>query len=105
VRAAAADLGVVVLLKGATTLVAQPDGHVFVNPADTPYLATAGSGDVLSGVCGTLLAGGGEPGPAAVAAAFLHGLAGLDAAGRPPAPITAMDIVERLPVALRAVHG
>jgi ADP-dependent NAD(P)H-hydrate dehydratase / NAD(P)H-hydrate epimerase len=105
VRAAATDLGVVVLLKGATTLVAQPDGHVFVNPADTPYLATAGSGDVLSGVCGTLLAGGAAAGPAAVAAAFLHGLAGLEAAGHPAVPITAMDLVARLPSALRAVRG
>jgi hydroxyethylthiazole kinase-like uncharacterized protein yjeF len=105
VRAAAADLGVVVLLKGATTLVAEPGGHVHVNTADTPYLATAGSGDVLSGVCGTLLAGGAAPGAAAAAAAFLHGLAGLEAAGRPPTPITAMDIATRLPSAVRAVRG
>jgi ADP-dependent NAD(P)H-hydrate dehydratase / NAD(P)H-hydrate epimerase len=105
VRAAAADLGVVVLLKGATTLVADPSGGVRVNTADTPYLATAGSGDVLSGVCGTLLAGGASAFDAAAAGAFLHGLAGLVAAGSPAAPITALDIATRLPEALRAVRG
>lgn len=104
-RAAAADLGVAVLLKGATTLVAAPSGHVRVNTADTPYLATAGSGDVLSGICGTLLAGGADALDAASAAAFLHGLAGLEAAGDPAAPFTAMDIVDELPAALRAVLG
>jgi ADP-dependent NAD(P)H-hydrate dehydratase / NAD(P)H-hydrate epimerase len=105
VRAAAADLGVVVLLKGATTLVAEPSGHVRVNSADTPYLATAGSGDVLSGVCGTLLAAGATAADAAAAGAFLHGLAGLEAAGSPAAAITAMDIATRLPSAVRAVRG
>lgn len=105
VRAAAADLGVVVLLKGATTLVAEPSGGVRVNSADTPYLATAGSGDVLSGVCGTLLAAGLDAFDAAAAGAFLHGLAGLEAAGSPAAPITAMDIATRLPYAVRAVRG
>ena len=105
VRAAAADLDVVVLLKGATTLVAEPSGAVRVNSADTPYLATAGSGDVLSGVCAALLAAGAGAADAAAAGAFLHGLAGLEAAGTPAAPITAMDIVTRLPYAVRAVRG
>jgi len=49
---------VTVLLKGAGTLVADPDGRTRVNPTGTPWLATAGSGDVLSRVCGALLAGG-----------------------------------------------
>jgi hydroxyethylthiazole kinase-like uncharacterized protein yjeF len=104
-RAAAADLGVVVLLKGATTLIAEASGAVRVNSADTPYLATAGSGDVLSGVCGALLAAGASAFDAAAAGAFLHGLAGLEAAGAPAAPITAMDIATRLPYAVRAVRG
>ena len=105
VRAAAADLGVTVLLKGSTTVVASPSGQVRINSAATPYLATAGSGDVLSGVCGALLAAGLEPLDAASAGAFLHGLAGLLAAGSPAASITAMDIVDRLPDAVRAVRA
>lgn len=105
VRRTAADLGVTVLLKGSSTLVADPDGTVRVNTAQTPYLGTAGSGDVLTGVCGALLASGLDPLDAGSAAAFLHGLAGLLAAGSPPAPITAMDVVRRLPHALRSVRG
>ncbi len=105
VRAAAADLGVTVLLKGSTTVVASPTGQVRINSASTPYLATAGSGDVLSGVCGGLLAAGLEPLDAGAAGAFLHGLAGLLAAGSPAASITAMDIVDRLPDAVRTVRA
>jgi len=105
VRAAADDLGATVLLKGSSTLVAGPDGQVRVNTAQTPYLGTAGSGDVLSGICGALLAAGLAPLDAGSAGAFLHGLAGLSAAGEPPTPFTAMDVVRRLPHALRLVRG
>ncbi|HET6818540.1 MAG TPA: NAD(P)H-hydrate dehydratase [Mycobacteriales bacterium] len=104
-KRAAAELGVVVLLKGATTLVAAPEGGVWVNSVDTPYLATAGSGDVLSGVIGALLAGGVEAAAAAAAGAFLHGLAGVHAAGRRAAPIAAMDIAMTLPEAWRTIRG
>src|SRR4051794_11266730 len=105
VREAAARLSAVVLLKGATTLVAAPDGQVWANSVDTPYLATAGSGDVLSGVIGALLAAGVDAAPAAAAGAFLHGLAGVHAAARPAAPISAMDIADALPMAWRTVRG
>jgi hydroxyethylthiazole kinase-like uncharacterized protein yjeF len=105
VREAARDLDATVLLKGSSTLVAGPDGQVRVNTAQTPYLGTAGSGDVLSGICGALLASGLGPLDAGSAGAFLHGLAGLDAAGEPPTPFTAMDVVRRLPQALRIVRG
>jgi hypothetical protein len=67
---------VTVLLKGSTTVVAdRRGGPVFVNPTGTPWLATAGSGDVLSGLAGSLLAQGLPPAEAAMAAAYLHGLA------------------------------
>jgi NAD(P)H-hydrate epimerase len=66
----------VVVLKGARTLVAAPDGTVYVNPAATGALATAGSGDVLTGVIGSLLAQGMEPLAAARAGVFIHGAAG-----------------------------
>jgi hydroxyethylthiazole kinase-like uncharacterized protein yjeF len=105
VRRAAAELGVTVLLKGSTTLVASPDGEVRVNSAATPYLATAGSGDVLSGVCGALLAGGLSALDAGSVGAFLHGLSALLAAGQPAASIIAMDIVDSLPGAVRAVRS
>ena len=101
VRDAARSLGVTVLLKGSNTLVASPDGEVRVNTASTPYLATAGSGDVLSGVCGALLAGGLRPLDAGAAGAFVHGLAGLVASGAPASPITADGVVDAIPEAIR----
>jgi ADP-dependent NAD(P)H-hydrate dehydratase / NAD(P)H-hydrate epimerase len=105
VRRAAADLGVTVLLKGSTTLIAEPSGHVRVNSAHTPFLATAGSGDVLSGLCGALLAGGLSPLDAGSVGAFLHGLSGLIAAADPSTPINALDLVEHLPAAMSSVHS
>ena len=105
VRDAARRLNATVLLKGSSTLVASPEGEVRVNTAQTPYLGTAGSGDVLSGICGALLAGGLSPLDAGAAGAFLHGLAGLVAAGDPPAAFTAMDVVRRLPQATRALRS
>ncbi len=104
-RRAATELGVTVLLKGSTTIVATPEHDaepVLVNATGTPWLATAGSGDVLSGLAGALLAQGLRPvSHAAAAAAFLHGLAGRLAAR--DAPIGAADLLTALPDAIRAV--
>jgi len=106
-RRAAARLGVTVLLKGSTTVIAAPgDDPVLVNPTGTPWLATAGSGDVLSGLAGALLAQGLAPALAGLTAAYLHGLAGrLAAAGDGPgeAPIGASDLVRVLPAAFRSL--
>jgi ADP-dependent NAD(P)H-hydrate dehydratase / NAD(P)H-hydrate epimerase len=66
----------VVILKGAGSLIATPSGRVTVNPTGTPLMATAGSGDVLTGAVGALLAAGMEPETAAITAAYLHGAAG-----------------------------
>jgi NAD(P)H-hydrate epimerase len=82
VRAAAAQSGAIVVLKGDDTLIAGPDGVVAVSPGATPGLATAGTGDVLSGVVGALLASGVTPFVAACAAVRLHALAGIRAAER-----------------------
>ncbi|MGF1426388.1 NAD(P)H-hydrate dehydratase [Kitasatospora sp. LaBMicrA B282] len=105
-RELAARYGATVLLKGSTTVVARPDGTARVNPTGTAWLATAGSGDVLAGLAGALLAAGLPPFDAAPAAAYLHGLAGRLAAGAPGAPITAQEVAAALPAAWRdAVQG
>jgi len=80
---------------------------VRVNPTGTPWLATAGSGDVLAGACGALLAGGLTALDAGAVGAFLHGLAARLAAGPAgaQAPIRASDLVGRWPAAVRAVCG
>jgi hydroxyethylthiazole kinase-like uncharacterized protein yjeF len=102
-RRLAADLGCVVLLKGDATVVADEAGTVFVNGTGTPWLATAGTGDVLSGIGGALLATGLPAVEAAAVAAHLHGRAARLAAER--GPLLAGDLVRRLPDAVRRVRG
>jgi hydroxyethylthiazole kinase-like uncharacterized protein yjeF len=100
-RALAADLGVHVLLKGAATVVVGPGGPARVNPTGSPVLATAGSGDVLSGGAGALLAQGLDPLDAGSVAAYLHGVAGaLSADG---ATTSAGGVLEHWRAAVRTV--
>ncbi|MFF6993769.1 NAD(P)H-hydrate dehydratase [Streptomyces sp. NPDC008313] len=102
VRELAARYGATVLLKGSTTLVAADGGGaVRVNPTGTPWLATAGSGDVLSGLAGSLLAAGLSALDAGSAGAYLHGLAGRFAADG--APVGAHDVAALIPAAWRDV--
>ena len=75
-RRLAAATRAIVVLKGARTVIAAPDGRAFVSPIACAALATAGSGDVLCGMVGALLAGGADPLAAAQVAVFVHGLAG-----------------------------
>ncbi|MFI6091519.1 NAD(P)H-hydrate dehydratase [Streptomyces sp. NPDC051218] len=104
VRELAGRYGATVLLKGSTTLVAGPGGGaVRVNPTGTPWLATAGSGDVLSGLAGALLAAGLDAGDAGAVGAYLHGLAGRRAADG--APVGAHDVAEAIAGAWRDVRG
>ena len=106
-RRAADQHGVTVLLKGSTTVIAPPASQeygdtVLVNPTGTPWLATAGSGDVLSGVTGALLAAGlGEVAPAV--GAYVHGVAARIAADG--APTTSLAVADAVPAAVRAVTG
>ena len=99
---AADDLGVTVLLKGSTTVIAEPgEQPVLVNSTGSSWLATAGSGDVLSGLAGALLAQGIDAPLAAAVAAYLHGIAGRLAAR--DAPIGASDLIAALPEAIRTI--
>ncbi|GAA1633223.1 bifunctional ADP-dependent NAD(P)H-hydrate dehydratase/NAD(P)H-hydrate epimerase [Georgenia ruanii] len=121
-RLAAEITGATVLLKGAATVVAAPDGPLYAQADATPWLATAGAGDVLAGVLGALLAGYGDaiaadeegrltalPARLAAAAALVHGRAARRAAGQGPdgsgpgAPITAQDVAAALPGAVGAL--
>ncbi|MGA5409909.1 NAD(P)H-hydrate dehydratase [Streptomyces lavendulocolor] len=102
VRELAGRYGATVLLKGSTTLVASAGGPVRVNPTGTPWLATAGSGDVLSGLAGSLLAAGLAPRDAASVGAYLHGLAARRASR--DAPVAAHDVADALPGAWRDVR-
>ncbi|TKK91015.1 NAD(P)H-hydrate dehydratase [Herbidospora galbida] len=99
VRRAVEELQVTVLLKGSTTVVAEQGRPVRVNTTGTSWLATAGTGDVLSGISGTLLAAGLAPYDAGSVAAFLHGLAARKAAEG--APIAALDVAVSLPDVIR----
>ncbi len=93
VRRLADDYRATVLLKGSTTLVAEPGRPVRVNPTGTAWLSTAGSGDVLSGLIGSLLAAGLAARDAASVGAYLHGLAGRAA----PVPFGAEELSAYLP--------
>lgn len=103
-RELAARYRATVLLKGSTTLVADAGGTgvVRVNPTGTAWLATAGSGDVLSGLAGSLLAAGLSGLDAGSVGAYLHGLAGRLAAGG--APVGAHDVAAAVPRAWRDVR-
>ena len=99
-RDAARRSGAIVVLKGDDTLVAEPGGRVAVNPGATPALATAGTGDVLSGVLAAMLAKGMEPFAAACAGVHLHARAGRLAAERIGAEgVIASDVIAALPAA------
>lgn len=109
----AAALGAAVLLKGARTVIATPSGWTTVVAEGTPWLAAAGTGDVLAGVLGALVAGAvargrvadaDDLGPLAATAAWLHGRAArLAAASVGGGPITALDVAEALPRAVAEV--
>jgi ADP-dependent NAD(P)H-hydrate dehydratase / NAD(P)H-hydrate epimerase len=97
-REAAERSGAVVLLKGDDTIVAAPQGPLAVSPGATPALATAGTGDVLSGLIGALLAKGLPAFEAAALGALAHALAGMAAAERHGADhVVAGDVIDALP--------
>ena len=101
-RGFAASHGVHLVLKGADTVIAGPDGRVLINPTGNPGMATGGTGDVLTGILGGLLARGIDVAQAAPAAVYLHGLAGDVAAERVgQEALIASDVIESLGEAFR----
>ena len=105
-RNAARQCQCIVVLKGHQTLIADPDGHVRVNPTGNPGMATGGMGDVLAGILAALLARGVDPFDAACTAVYLHGFAGdLLEEQMGDTGLAAMDLAERLPEAMRKLRG
>lgn len=105
-RRLAETSGAVVVLKGQRTVVARPDGFAAVNPTGNPGLAKGGTGDVLAGVVGALLARGCDAWTAAVAAVFVHGRAGdLAAARLGQEGMLASDVTDALSEAVRSLEA
>ncbi|MCU0664261.1 MAG: NAD(P)H-hydrate dehydratase [Myxococcota bacterium] len=102
-RDAARRQGMVIVLKGANTVIADPDGRAFVNPTGNPGMSTGGMGDVLTGMIGAFLAQGIAPLDAALLGAYLHGKSGdlaRDSEGE--IALIAADVIAQLPRVLRA---
>jgi NAD(P)H-hydrate epimerase len=105
-REAAERSGAIVVLKGDDTIVAAPGGPEAISPGATAALATAGTGDVLSGVIGAILSKGVEPHAAAAAGVLVHARAGMVAADRLGADhVVAGDVIEALPAAFAALRS
>lgn len=109
-RELAAGLNSAVVLKGSGTVIAAPTGAVVINTTGNPALATAGTGDVLAGLCGSLLAQGWPQWEAALGAVWLHGMAAdvLVADGAGPIGLTAGELIPAIRVALNRMvqhHG
>ncbi|MPM43687.1 Bifunctional NAD(P)H-hydrate repair enzyme Nnr [bioreactor metagenome] len=104
-RRAAGLWGAIVVLKGARTIVAYPDGEVYINTTGNPGMATGGTGDVLTGVIAGLIAQGLTTHAAAVAGVHIHGLAGDIAAASGTIGLIAGDVVAAMPAAIIGIQG
>lgn len=102
---AASLLKAIIVLKGAGTVIASPEGDVYINSTGSPALATAGTGDVLTGTIGGFLAQGLKPLQAALLGVYVHGLAGdLVALEKGYRGVLASDVVETLPLAINQLN-
>ncbi len=103
-RSFASHSGCYVVLKGARTVIAAPDGWAWINPTGNPGMASGGMGDVLAGIIGGLLAQGYRPAEACQLGVFVHGSAGdLAAQELGPVGILARDVIDRLPRSLQSL--
>ena len=104
-RKAAKDWGAVVVLKGAHTVVAHPDGRISEDPHEVPALATGGTGDVLSGIVGGLIAQGSDPYSAAVTGVYIHAAAGRRIAQRlGDSGLLASDLLQEIPLVMNVLR-
>ena len=104
-RRAAREWGAIVVLKGAHTVVAHPDGRMSEDPHEVPALATAGTGDVLSGIIGGLIAQGSEPFAAAVTGVYIHAAAGRRIAERfGDSGLLASDLLPEIPLVMNLLR-
>jgi NAD(P)H-hydrate epimerase len=104
-RKAAKEWGAVVVLKGARTVVAHPDGRVSEDPHEVPALATGGTGDVLSGVIGGLIAQGSPPFEAAVTGVYIHAAAGRRVSQRlGDSGLLASDLLLEIPLVMNVLR-
>lgn len=102
----ARNLNVILVLKGAPTIIGSPDGYVFINSTGNPGMATAGMGDVLTGVIAGLVAQGMSPLDGALAGVYLHGLAGdISKSKMGEAGLIAGDVLQNLPLAMRSFEN
>ncbi|HUY74539.1 MAG TPA: NAD(P)H-hydrate dehydratase [Candidatus Dormibacteraeota bacterium] len=104
-RKAAKEWGAIVVLKGAHTVVAHPDGRTSEDPHEVPALATGGTGDVLSGIIGGLIAQGSDPFAAAVTGVYIHAAAGRRISGRlGDSGLLASDLLLEIPVVMNILR-
>ncbi|HWR10083.1 NAD(P)H-hydrate dehydratase [Sporomusa sp.] len=104
-RQAAGEWGSIVVLKGARTVVAFPDGEVYINTSGNAGMATGGTGDALTGIIAGLIAQGLSSHDAAVAGVYVHGLAGDVAAAAGMVGMAATDLIKAVPAALYGIKG
>lgn len=103
-RAVAREHGVYVVLKGARTIIGDPEGNIYISPTGNPGMATGGMGDVLTGMIGGFIVQGYEVLDACLISVYIHGLAGdLIARDKGGIGMIAMDVVERLPEVIRDI--
>ena len=104
-RKAAKEWGAVVVLKGAHTVVAHPDGRISEDPHEVPALATGGTGDVLSGIIGGLIAQGSEPFTAAITGVYIHAAAGRRISERlGDSGLLASDLLPEIPLVMTVLR-
>ena len=103
-RKFARDHSVTIVLKGAATIISQPNGLTTINPTGNPGMATAGSGDILSGIIASLVAQGFSSPKAAIAGTYLHGLSGdIFAQGESQTSLIAGDLFRTLPETMKRI--